>query len=104
MSRSTLHDGASGGEARQKPYEEEQILHSVIENALEKWAQKMDDHGFPPKLDILKAMAQELAEKNAKQKGNPKTQEDLAAKDPQLSPQVFLDVWIQSGPSTCTGK
>ena len=32
----------------------------------------MDDQGFPPRLDIFKAMAQELAEQNAEQKGDPK--------------------------------
>ena len=29
-------------------------------------------HGFPPWLDIFKAMAQKLAEQNAEQKGNSK--------------------------------
>ena len=32
----------------------------------------MDDHGFPPRLDIFKAMAKDLAEKNAEQMGDPK--------------------------------
>ena len=32
----------------------------------------MEDHGFPPGLDIFKAMAQELAEQNAEQKGGSK--------------------------------
>ena len=32
----------------------------------------MKVHGFPPKLDIFKAMAQELAEQNAEQKGDSK--------------------------------
>ena len=31
----------------------------------------MGEHGFPPTLDIFKAMAQELAEKNAEQMGVP---------------------------------
>ena len=39
---------------------------------MEKWAQKMDDHGFPPRPDIFKAMAQGLAEQNSEQKGGPK--------------------------------
>ena len=43
-----------------------------IENALEMWVQKMEDLGFPPKLDIFKAMALELAEQNAEQKGDSK--------------------------------
>ena len=36
-----------------------------------KWAQKTDDHGFPPRLDIFKAMAQELAVQNTEQTGDP---------------------------------
>ena len=31
----------------------------------------MDDHDFPPRLDIFKAMAQELAIQNAEQTGDP---------------------------------
>ena len=35
-----------------------------------KWVQKTDDHGFPPRLDIFKAMAQELAVQTAEQTGD----------------------------------
>ena len=69
--RSTLNDRARGGISRRKAHEEEQALPPAIEDALEKWALKMDEHGFPPRLDIFKAMAQELAEKNAEQMGDP---------------------------------
>ena len=69
--RSTLNDRARGRKSRQKAHEKEQALPPAIEDALEKWAQKMDDHGFPPRLDIFKAVAQELAEKNAEQMGDP---------------------------------
>ena len=62
--RSTLNDRARGGKSRQKAHEEEQALPPATEDALEKWAQKMHDHGFPPRLDIFKAMAQELAVQN----------------------------------------
>ena len=54
---STLNDRARGGKSRWKVHEEEQTLPPAIEDALAKWAQKMDDHGFPPRLDIFKAMA-----------------------------------------------
>ena len=63
--RSTLNDRARGGKSRQKAHEEEQALPPAIKKALEKWALEMDDHGFPPRLDIFKAMAKDLAEKNA---------------------------------------
>ena len=36
------------------------------------WAQKMEDHGFAPRIGIFKAMAQELADQNAEQKGGSK--------------------------------
>ena len=41
-----------------------------MEKALEVWAQKMGDHGFPPRLNSFKAMTQELAELNAEQMGD----------------------------------
>ena len=70
--RSTLNNRARGGKSRQKAHEEEQALPPAIEKALEKWALKMVDHGFSPRLDIFKAMAKDLAEKNAEQMGDPK--------------------------------
>ena len=60
----TLNDRARGGKPCQKAHEEELTLPPAIEDALAKWAQKIDDHGFPPRLDIFKAMAQELAVQN----------------------------------------
>ena len=69
--RSTLNDRVRGGKSRRKAHEEEQTLPPAIEDALAKWAQKMDDHGFPPRLDIFKAMAQELAVQNTEQTGDP---------------------------------
>ena len=68
--RSTLNNRARGGISRRKAHEEEQALPPAIEDALQKWAQKMDDHGFPPRLDIFRAMAQELAEQNAEVTGD----------------------------------
>ena len=67
---STLNDRVRGGKPRQKAHEEEQTLTPAIEDALARWAQKMDDHGFPPRLDIFKAMAQELAVQTAEQTGD----------------------------------
>ena len=54
---STLNDRARGGKSCRKAHEEELTLPPAIENALAKWVQKIDDHGFPPRLDIFKAMA-----------------------------------------------
>ena len=54
---SILNDRARGGTSCWKAHEEELTLPPAIEDALVKWVQKMDDHGFPPRLDIFKAMA-----------------------------------------------
>ena len=70
--RSTLNEEVRGGKARRKAHEKEDILPPAIENAFEMSVQKMEVHGFPPKLDISKAMAQELAEQNAEQKWDSK--------------------------------
>ena len=51
--RSTLNGRVRGGISHRKAHEEEQALPPAIEDELQKWAQKMDDHGFPPRLDIL---------------------------------------------------
>ena len=67
---STLNDWARGRKSRRKAHEEEQTLSPAIEDVLAKWAQKMDDHGFLPRLDIFKTTAQELAVQNAEQTGD----------------------------------
>ena len=61
--RSTLNDRARGGISHRKAHEEEQALSPAIEDALQKWAQKMDDHGFPPRLDILEQWHRSLQNK-----------------------------------------
>ena len=66
--RLTLDDRARGGKSHQEAHGEEQALPPAIEDALAKWAQKMGDHGIPPRLDIFKAVAQELA---VQQTGDP---------------------------------
>ena len=52
-------------------HEEEQALPPAIEDTLEKWAQKMNDHGFPPRTDISLAMAQQLTVENAEETWDP---------------------------------
>ena len=68
---STLNNRVRGGKSCRKAHEEELTLPPAIEDALAKWAQKIDDHGFPPRLDIFKAIAQELAVQNTEQMGDP---------------------------------
>ena len=70
--RSTLNEELRGGKSQRKAHKKEPILPPAIENALEMWVQKMEDLGFPLKLDIFKAKAQELAEQSAEQKRDSK--------------------------------
>ena len=48
--KSTLCDRARGMQSRQKAH---QALPPAMEDALKKWALRMDSQGFPPRLDIL---------------------------------------------------
>ena len=68
---STLNDRARGGKLYLKAHEEEQTLPPAIEDALAKWVQTMDYHGFPSRLDIFKAMVQKLVVQNTEQTGDP---------------------------------
>ena len=70
--RSTLNGWSKGRKSWQRAREEEQTLSTAGENELEKWTQKIGSRGFPPRLDIFKAMAQDLAGKNAEQMGDSK--------------------------------
>jgi len=42
-----------------------------VERASERWAIKMDTQGFPPRLDLFKAMAAHLAQKQADEYDDP---------------------------------
>ena len=50
-----------GMTSRQKAYEKYQVLSRSMEDALLQWASELDAQGFPPRLDLFKAMAAELA-------------------------------------------
>ena len=58
--KSTLCDRARGMQSRQKAHEDYQALPPAMEDALKKWALRMDSQGFPPRLDIFKALAKTL--------------------------------------------
>ena len=58
--KSTLSNRAKGRQSRQKAHEVYQALSPAIEDALRKWALQMDSQGFPPRLDIFKAIAEKL--------------------------------------------
>ena len=58
--KSTLCDRARGMQTRQKAHKDYQALTPVMEDALKKWALRMDSQGFPPRLHIFKAVAKKL--------------------------------------------
>ena len=68
---STLSDRGRGGKTRQKAHEDYQALTPGIEKALEQWVDTWGEHGFPPRLDLFKAVAAQLAERRAEEEGNP---------------------------------
>ena len=42
-----------------------------MEKALEQWVDTWDEHGFPPRIDLFKAVAAQLEVRHAKEEGNP---------------------------------
>ena len=58
-----------GRQTRRKAHEKEQLLSAATEEAIVKWILKLDDWGFPPRLDHLWEKVNVLAkvEKEARQ-------------------------------------
>ena len=48
-------------ESREKAHERYQVLSPNMEDALLQWSSELDTQRFPPRLDLFKAMAVELA-------------------------------------------
>ena len=69
--RSTLSDRARGGKTRQQAHEDYQALTPGMERALTEWVDSWDARGFPPRLDLFKAVAAQLAERRAEEEGDP---------------------------------
>ena len=69
--RSTLSDRSRGGQTRRRAHEDYQTLTSGMEKALVKLADAWDKHGLPPRLDLFKAAAAQLAERRAEEEGDP---------------------------------
>ena len=67
--RSTLSDRARGGKTRRQAHEDYQILTPGMEKALKEWVNTWDEGGFPARLDLLKAVAAQLAESHAQEEG-----------------------------------
>jgi len=71
VSSSTLSDRERGGLTRQQSHAHEQKLTPAMEKALEDGCKKLDDWGFPPRMDLLRAMAGALAHIRAKEEEDP---------------------------------
>ena len=59
--KSSLYHRMRGRQNRRKAHEGDQILSPAAEKAVVKWILKLDDHGFPPRLDRLWQMVEKLA-------------------------------------------
>jgi len=71
VSSSTLSDRERGGLTRQQSHAHEQKLTPAMEKALEDWCKKLDDWGFPPRMDLLRAMVGALAQIRAEEEEDP---------------------------------
>ena len=63
--KTTLYNRFQGMPSRQKAHENHQVLTPGMEDALLQWAGELDARGFPPRLDLFKAVAAELASQQA---------------------------------------
>ena len=53
-------------------HSDQQKLPPMAEKALEQWCQQLDDWGFPPRMDMLREMANVLGRQRAEKEGDPK--------------------------------
>lgn len=68
---STLNDRWNGAQNRRDAHVEQQKLPPMVEEALEDWCKQLDDWGFPSRIDLLRGMANALAQQRAEQEGDP---------------------------------
>ena len=80
--KSTLCDRAGGVESREKSHKDYQALTPAMEDAMVKWALRMDSQGFPPRLDLFKATAEKLFH-------------DTNASEPNATPGALGRTWLR---------
>jgi len=68
---STLADRARGGLSCKESYIHQQRLTPAMKKALQDWCKQLDDWGFPPRMDLLLAMAKALAQQRADEEEDP---------------------------------
>ena len=59
--KSTLGHRMNGRQSQQKAHESDQILSPAAEKAIVRWISKLEQHGFPARLDRVWQMAESLA-------------------------------------------
>ena len=64
---STLRDRLNGAQDRKSSREPMQLFTKQEEKAIVRWCNHLDDWGFPPKLTLVKQMAEHLIQKRAGQ-------------------------------------
>jgi len=68
---SALADRARGGLSRKESHVHQQRLTPAMEKAPQDWCKQLDDWGFPPRMDLLLAMAKALAQQRADEEEDP---------------------------------
>jgi len=68
---STLADRARGGLSRKESHIHQQRLTPAMEKSLQDWCKQLDDWGFPPRMDLLHAMAEALVQQRAEEEEDP---------------------------------
>ena len=91
--KSTLSNRAEGRQSRQKAHEVYQSLSPAIEDALKKWTLQMDSQGFPPRLDLFKAVAEKLFQKQL---------QDSSDSEPKTLGPTWLRGFLRRHPTIST--
>jgi len=71
ISSSTPSDRERGGLTQREGHAHRQKLTPDMEKALEDWCKKLDAWGFPPQMDLLRAMAATVAQIRAEDEDDP---------------------------------
>jgi hypothetical protein len=66
---STLNDRHNKRRNHHEAHQSQQKLPSIVEKALKRWCEDMDDAGFPPRIDLLRGMATAMAQNIAEENG-----------------------------------
>jgi len=107
VSSSALSDQERGSLTCQQSHAHEQRLTPVKEKALKDWCKKLDDWGFPPRMDLLRAIAGALAQILTKAEEDPELAHlgqhwlsNFLNRQPSLSAKFSIQLdcqWVYGG-------